>query len=99
MAIDYFIAYSMADKIALLRGITESLLTGQITRVKTSGDSETTFSPNVDNSLMYQRLCDSISDDPQFNADDPIQAAARNNQRPSSTRINFGGGFNGGRSW
>jgi hypothetical protein len=99
MAMDYFIGYSMADKLALLQGITESLLTGQITRVKTSRDSETEFSPNVDNSLMYQRLCDSIADDPNYDATDPIQLAAYNNQRPSSTRVNFGGGFNGGRNW
>lgn len=92
---DYFIGYTMADKIALLQGITESLLTGQIIRVKTSRDSETEFSPNIDNSLTYQRLCDSIADDPNFNADDPVQVAARNNRRVAITRGNFGGAYGG----
>ena len=89
----------MADKIALLRGITESLMTGQITRVKTSSDSETTFSPNVDNSLMYQRLCDSISDDPDFDENDPIQAACRANRRNASTGVRFNEGSHGRGCW
>lgn len=96
MAMDYFITYDMADKIALLQGITESLLTGQIVRVKTSRDSETEFSPNVDNSLMYQRLCDSISNDLNFNENDPIQLACRNNRRQGITRPNFGGAYGSG---
>ena len=94
--VDYFISHSMADKIALLQGISDSLLTGQIVKVKTSRDSETEFSPNVDNSLTYQRLCDSIADDPNYDATDPIQLACYNNQRPGITRADFGGGFGGG---
>jgi len=86
MAKDYFIGYSMADKVALLRGITESLLTGQIVRVSTSRGVETQFSPLIDNSLMYDRLCTSIANDPNFDANDPTQAAALANQRPGITR-------------
>lgn len=85
----------MADKVAMLRGLTESMLTGQIVRVKTSSDSETHFNPNIDNSLMYQRLCDSIADDPNYDATDPVQLAAYNNQRPGITKANFGGGSYG----
>ena len=81
----------MADKVAMLRGLTESLLSGQIVKIKTSRDSETEFNPKIDNSLMYQRLCDSIADDPNYDANDPIQLAAYNNQRPAITRANFGG--------
>lgn len=65
------------------------MLTGQITRVKTSRDSETEFNPQIDNSLMYQRLCDSIANDPNFDANDPIQAACLANQRPGITRPRF----------
>ena len=83
----------MADKVALLRGLTESMMTGQITKVKTSRDSETSFNPNIDNSLMYQRLCDSIAFDPNYDATDPIQLAASKNMRPGITRGNFGGGY------
>ena len=88
---DYYIGFTMADKVAMLRGITESLLSGQTVRVKTSRDSETEYNPKIDNSLMYQRLCDSIADDPNYDANDPIQLAAYNNQRPAITRANFGG--------
>ena len=63
MAIDYFISYSMKEKLDLLRGLTESLMTGQVVRVKTSAAVETQFNPNVDNSLIYQRLCWSIAND------------------------------------
>jgi hypothetical protein len=93
---DHFVSYSMADKIALLRGLSESLMSGQITRVKTSRDSETEFNPKIDNTLTYQWLCDSIADDPNYNATDPIQLACYNNQRPGITRADFGGGFGGG---
>jgi len=89
MAMDYFIGYPMADKVALLRGLTESLLTGQIIRVKTSRDSETEFSPKIDNSLMYQRLCNSIVNDPNFDSTDPVQAACVGNLRQASTRVRF----------
>ena len=89
MAMDYFITYTIKDKIALLQGLTESLLTGQIVRVKTSRDSETEFSPKVDNSLMYQRLCNSIVNDGSFDLTDPVQAACINNLRQSSTRVRF----------
>ena len=88
---DYFIGYSIQDKLALLKGITESLLSGQIVRVRTSSGVETQFSPNVDNSLMYQRLCDSVCDDPNFDSTDPIQAACLSNQRVGITQPNFGG--------
>lgn len=86
---DYFIGYSQADKIALLRGYQEALNTGQIVKVQTAPGVYTEFSPNVDNSLMYQRLCDSIANSPDFDADDPVQAACRRNSRPSQTRARF----------
>lgn len=90
MAIDYFIGYSQADKILLLRGVQESLMTGQITRVKTSRDAETEFDPvDINNEVTYQRLCDSIANSPDYNADDPIQAACAGNARPGITRGNF----------
>ena len=86
MAKDYFIGYTQKDKLDLLRGITESMLTGQIVRVKTSRDVETQFNPLIDNSLMYDRLCTSIANDPNFDANDPAQAACLGNQRPGITR-------------
>lgn len=86
MAIDYFIGYSQVDKIALLRGYTEQLSTGQVVRVQTAGGVYTEFSSGVDNSLMYQRLCDSIANSPDYDATDPIQLACAGNQRVGITR-------------
>ncbi len=87
MAMDYFIGYSMEDKLALLRGLTESMMTGQIVAVTTSRDSKTEFSPNVSNELTYERLCYAIINDDGFNPNDPMQAGCLKNQRVSSTRI------------
>jgi hypothetical protein len=89
MATDYFISYSMADKLALLRGITESLMSGQIVRVSTSRGVETQFNPNIDNSLMYQRLCESVANDPNFDPTDPVQAGCLANRRVGITRGQF----------
>lgn len=89
MPMDYFIGYTMQDKIALLRGLSEALMTGQIIRVKTSRDSETEFDPENDSSLTYQRLCDSIMDDPKFDQTDPTQLAVLNNRRVPITRSLF----------
>jgi hypothetical protein len=88
---DHFASKKMEDKLALLAGLENTMLTGQITRVKTSRDSETEFNPKIDNTLTYQWLCDSIADAPDYDATDRIQLAAYNNQRPAITRANFGG--------
>ena len=89
MATDYFISYSIKEKLDLLRGLTESIMTGQIVRLKTSNAVETQFNPNIDNSLVYQRLCDSIVNDDGFDSTDPIQAACLKNARPGITRPRF----------
>lgn len=89
MAFDYFLSFTQQEKLALLRGLETAVMTGQVTRVKTGRDLETQFNPNVDNSLTLQRLRDSIANSPDFNADDPIQAACRANTRPGITRPNF----------
>lgn len=86
---DYFITYSQADKIKLLQGLTQAIVTGQIVRVKTSRDAETEFNPNVSNELTYERLCTSIANSPDYDATDPIQLAAANNARPSQTQPFF----------
>ena len=86
---DYFIGKTIDVKKALLIGISDCRMTGQIVRVKTSSDSETEFKPGVDYSLMYQELCNSIADDPEYDANDPIQLSAYNNQRPGITRACF----------
>jgi len=96
MAIDYFIGYSQSDKVALLRGIQETLMTGQVVKVQTAHGVYTEFDPvDVNNELTYQRLCDSIANSPNFDATDPIQAACAGNARPGITRMDFSGGYYG----
>jgi len=89
MATDYFISYSQAQKVALLEGLTQAMLTGQVTSVQTAPGKSTQFNPNLDNSLMYARLCDSIASDPAFDATDPIQAKCKGNARPGVTRVKY----------
>lgn len=89
MATDYFIGYSQAQKLALLQGISESIMTGQVVRVQTAPGVFTEFSPSVSNELTYQRLCDSVANDPGFDANDPLQAACRDNARPGITRARY----------
>jgi hypothetical protein len=92
MAMDYFIGFSQEDKIALLRGLTESSLTGQVIKVQTANGVATEFdSKDVNTELTYQRLCDSIANSPDYDANDPIQVACAGNARPGITRMNFGG--------
>jgi hypothetical protein len=93
MAIDYYITYSQKDKIALLQGITESIQTGQIIRVRTAQGKETEFSPKLDNYLVYQQLCYSIANSPDYDPNDAVQVACLGNARPGITRPNFGGGY------
>lgn len=89
MAIDYFISYTQQQKLALLKGITETLLTGQVTRVQTSPGVFTEFNPNISNELTYQRLCDSIASSPDYDENDPDQKAAAGNQKVGITRARF----------
>lgn len=96
MAIDYFIGYSQVDKIALLRGMQESLLTGQVIKVQTAAGVATEFdAADVNNELIYTRLCDSIANSPDYDATDPIQLACAGNARPGITRADFSGGYYG----
>lgn len=90
--IDYFISYSQAQKLALLQGLTESILTGQVVKVQTAPGVFTEFdAQDTNNDLLYQRLCDSIANDCDFDASDPTQVKCRKNQRPGITRGNFSG--------
>jgi len=86
MAYDYFLSFTQAEKLALLRGLEQAVMTGQVVKVRTGRDLETQFNPNIDNSLTLQRLWSSIANSPDFNADDPVQAACLANQRPGITR-------------
>lgn len=89
---DYFIGYSLVAKIALLRGLQETMLTGQIIKVQTAPGVATEFDPvDINNELTYSRLCDSIANDADFDASDPLQAACAGNQRPGITRMIFNG--------
>ena len=86
---DYFIGYSQGDKIKLLKGLTETMLSGQITSVKTSRDAETQFKPSEHNDLIYARLCASIANSEDYDETDPVQLACFNNQRTGITRPIF----------
>jgi hypothetical protein len=97
---DNFIGWPMIKKLAWLEGLQEARMTGQKTKVQTSPGVITEYNisqTDVTNSL--RELEASIANDENFDPNDPTQAACAKNDRPSSTRINFGGGFNGGRSW
>jgi len=87
---DYFIGYSQAQKIDLLRGVQETLMTGQVVKVQTAPGVYTEFDPvDVNNEITYARLCDSIANSPDFDANDPVQVACRRNARPGITRPRF----------
>jgi len=89
MAMDYFIGYTQAQKIALLRGIQESRLTGQVVKVQTAPGVATEFDPDANNNLIYQQLCDSIANSPDYDENDPIQVACAGNARSGVTRMVF----------
>jgi hypothetical protein len=90
MAFDNFIGWTQQDKIAMLRGIQEAMLTGQEVRVQTAHGVLTEFNISQTNiEQMLRKLEESIANSPDYNPGDPIQLACRNNQRAGITRPNF----------
>ncbi len=87
---DNFIGWTQKDKIALLRGIQESRLTGQIIKLQTAHGVWTEF--NISQTNVTQTLRElefSIANDPSFDPTDPVQAACRESQRAGITRATF----------
>ena len=99
MATDYFITYTQSDKIALLKGLTETMLTGQVTRVQTAHGVYHEFKPDNSMDLNYARLCDSIASSPDYDPTDPTQLACMGNRRPGITKASFGGAYGGLRGY
>lgn len=87
MARDNFIGWSLNDKMALLRGVQESRLTGQIVRLQTAHGVFTEFDPTkVNNTQVLEELESSILNDPGADLNDPIVKAIAANRRPGTTR-------------
>lgn len=90
MATDYYIGWTMADKLALLRGVQNAATTGNVVRVQTAVGVETTFDPkSTSPDVVLERIQYSIVNDPNFDADDPVQAALARNGRAGITRGRF----------
>lgn len=94
MARDNFIGWSLDDKIAMLRGVQESMLTGQVLKIATSRGVETQFDPSQQFAevtlakLEYSIACDTtekcVSD-----SDWAIRRACAKNRRTTQTRHIF----------
>jgi hypothetical protein len=90
MAFDNLIGWTQADKIAMLRGIQEAMLTGQAVRVETARGVYTEFNISQTNiEQILRKVEESIANSPDYNPKDPVQLACRNNQRAGITRPNF----------
>jgi hypothetical protein len=82
MALDNFIGWTMADKLAMLRAVQQARLTGQVTRARTDGGVETEFDPTkTDLSRLLRELEQSIANDPNYDANDEVQAACAANRK------------------
>ena len=90
MAFDNFIGWTQQQKLDMLRGIQEAMITGQVVRVQTAHGVFTEFNISQTNvEQMLRRLEESIANSPDFNPNDAVQAACRDNQRPGITRAKF----------
>ena len=93
MALDNFIGWSIADKLAMLRGVQEARATGRVVRVSTARGVETQFDPKqVNVSQFLRELESSIYFDPNLAAADPdgsIAKALAGNFRPQQTKPVF----------
>lgn len=90
MAMDNFIGWGLPDKVAMLRGVQEARLTGQVVRLQTAHGVFTEFSVSKTNvSQTLRELEFSIGSEPEPDADSPmhvIWAACRGNSRNGVTR-------------
>ncbi len=81
MAVDNYIGWTQQEKILLMRGLQEARNTGQVTRVQTSPGVFTEFNPaKMDMTKLLRDLEYSIGYSPDYDSNDPIQAACRANR-------------------
>jgi hypothetical protein len=89
MPYDNFIGWSQQEKLDLLRGLQQSRLTGQVVKVQTPAGI-TEFDPTkTDIDRLLREVESSIANSPDYNANDPTQAACKANRRPGITRAVF----------
>ena len=90
MAFDNFIGWTQQEKIEMMRGIQNAMLTGQEIVVQTAHGVRTEFNISQTNvEQMLRKLEESIANSPDYDPGDPVQLACRNNQRAGITRPNF----------
>lgn len=86
MAFDNFIGWSMQAKKDMLLAVQQARLTGQVTRSRTDSGVETQFDPaKVNLSNLLREIEQSIANDANYDAADPVQLACKMNQRPGRT--------------
>jgi hypothetical protein len=87
MAMDNFIGWSLPDKVAMLLGVQQARLTGQVVRLQTAHGVYTEFNVSQTNVTQTLReLEESITNDPAFDPSNPVCAACAANIRPAVTR-------------
>ena len=93
MAREYFVGWSIDDKIRMLQGLQEAMLTGMVVRVSTARGVETQFDPREGTTaLRLERLEYSIWLDATPSQLDPqgiIRAGCARNQRTLQSRPFF----------
>lgn len=88
MARDNYVGWTIQEKLALLRGVQEARLTGQVVRCPKPGGGYTEFDvTKTDPTRILEELEFSIVNDEDFDADNPVHAACASNARPGVTRI------------
>lgn len=81
MALDNFIGWTMQEKLRMLKAVQQARLTGQVTRSRTDNGVETEFDPQkTDLTRILRELERSIANDPDYDANDPVQAACAANK-------------------
>ena len=90
---DYFIGWTIQEKMALYRGMQEAFVTGIVVWLSSARGVETQFDPKQPSAEEKMRKLEySILNDPQLFSIDPTGAitnALTQNQRQFQTRPNF----------
>lgn len=81
MPIDNYIGWTQQEKLRMLKAVQQARMTGQVVRSRTDNGVETEFDPQkTDLTRLLRELESSIANDPDYDAEDAVQAACAANK-------------------
>ena len=84
-----FIGWNIEEKRRHLRGIQDAILTGDMVEIQTAS-GKTVYDPKSRNlNSLLEKLATAIAADPEYDADNAIDAACAAAGRPGITQVNF----------